>query len=78
MIHTASLGVMIARFLAFKRRCKMTSEDKAKKFIKKNLSLVINSKPGFDIFYIEVYFHKRKIGEFELPGIELAVMGYKG
>ena len=56
----------------------MTEEDKAKKFIKKNLSLVINAKPGWDIYEITIYFYGRKVGEFELPGIELAVMGYKG
>ena len=57
----------------------MTREkDKAKKFIMKHLSLVITSKPGWDIFIVTIYFHGRRVGTFELPGIDLAVMGYKG
>jgi len=42
------------------------------KWVRRNLSIEINPKPGWDIYIITIYLLGKRIGEIEIDGLELA------
>jgi len=51
------------------------NKKKAEKMIKRNISIEMNPKPGWDVYVVDFYFHGRRIGTIEIDGIELEHMG---
>ena len=53
-------------------------EKKVEKFLKKRLRIEAHPRPGVDIYDFVVWFvyknHEKKVGEFEIDGLELEMM----